>query len=429
MDERRPDGRRRMVAGGPLDGRPFAVTGHEVWRAWRQVRENKGAPGVDGQSIAAFEERLEDNLYKVWNRMSAGSYMPPPVKAVEIPKPGGGTRTLGVPTIADRVAQTVAANRIGVVTEGFFHRDSYGYRPGRGAHDALAVARRRCWDFDWVIDLDVEKFFDSVPWDLVVRAVERLDLPPWVLLYVKRWLAAPVMTPGGQVAARDRGTPQGSAVSPVLANLFLHWAFDDWMGRSFPDCPFERYADDALIHCRTEARARQVLAALGQRMGEVGLRLHPAKTRIVYCRDSNRRGPWDGPVSFDFLGYTFRPRQSQGKNGRFTGFDLAASAKAVRRMSQAVTGWRLRRHVTLTWEQLTTWIGPVIRGWMAYYGRYRKSGLYCLLARINHHIQKWIRAKYKRLRAVRAMLRAWTRITTQHPGMLPHWQWVTGAWH
>jgi RNA-directed DNA polymerase len=429
MEEQRPGGGRRTVSGGPLDGKPFAVTGYEVWHAWQQVRANKGAPGVDGQSIAAFEERLEDNLYKVWNRMSSGSYFPPPVRAVEVPKAGGGTRTLGVPAVADRVAQTVVAHRIGVVAEGFFHRDSYGYRPGRGAHDALAVARKRCWDYDWVVDLDVEKFFDSVPRDLVVKSVERLDLPPWVLLYVRRWLAAPVQMPDGQVVARDRGTHQGSAVSPVLANLFLHWAFDAWMDREFPDCPFERYADDAVIHCKTEARARQVLAALGQRMGEAGLRLHPAKTRIVYCRDDNRRGPWDGPASFDFLGYTFRPRQTQGKRGRFTGFDLAASSKAIARMSEAVRGWQLRRHVTLTWEQLTDWIAPVIRGWMNYYGRFRKSALYSLLARINYHVQKWARAKYKRLRPVRAMLRAWERITAQNPGLLPHWQWVTRAWY
>jgi group II intron reverse transcriptase/maturase len=428
MEGQRPGGRRRTVSGGPLDGRPFAVNGYEVWHAWEQVRENRGAPGVDGQSIAAFEERLEDNLYKVWNRMSAGSYMPPPVRAVEIPK-AGGTRTLGVPTIADRVAQTVAAHRIGIAAEQVFHRDSYGYRPGRGAHDALAVARRRCWEYDWVVELDIRAFFDSVPWDLVVRAVEALALPPWVLLYVKRWLAAPVVMPGGGARPRDRGTPQGSAVSPVLANLFLHWAFDAWMDREFPDCPFERYADDGLVHCKSQARARQVLAALEQRMAEVGLELHPGKTRIIYCRDSNRRAPWDGPVSFDFLGYTFRPRDTQGKNGRFTGFDLAVSSKAIARMGEAVRGWQLRRHENLTWQQLADWISPVIAGWMAYYGRYRQSELYSLLARVNHHIQRWLRVKYRRLRRLSAMERAWERTITQYPALLPHWRWVTWSWH
>ena len=214
---------------------------------------------------------------------------------------------------------------------------------------------------------------------------------------MKRWLTAPVLMPDGGARPRDRGTPQGSAVSPVIANLFLHWAFDEWMGREFPDCPFERYADDGVIHCKSQARARQVLAALEQRMGEVGLELHPDKTRIIYCKDSRRRQPWDGPVSFDFLGYAFRPRDTMGKNGRFTGFDLAASPKAVKRMSKTVSGWQLHRHTALTWEQLAGWIGPVIRGWMAYYGRFRHSELHPLFARINYHVQEWIRRKYRRL--------------------------------
>ncbi len=430
MEGQRPDGRQgRLVAGGPLDGKPFVVTGLEVWLAWQKVKASKGAPGVDEVSIAAFEERLEDSLYKVWNRMASGSYLPPPVRAVEIPKAGGGTRMLGVPTIADRVAQTVVAARIEAVAEQFFHRDSYGYRPGRGAHDALAAARKRCWEHDWVIDLDVSKFFDSVPWDLVIKAVEALRLPPWILLYVRRWLAAPVRMPDGQVLPRDKGTPQGSAVSPVIANLFLHWAFDEWMAREFPDCPFERYADDALVHCGSEARARQVLAALEARMESVGLRLHPDKTRIVYCKDSNRRAPWDGPVSFDFLGYTFRPRDTVGKRGRYTGFDLAASRKALDRMSEAVRGWQLHRHTGLTWRQLAEWIGPVIRGWMSYYGKFRRSELYPLLARINYHVQQWIRDKYKKLRKDKAMRRAWERVTAQFPGLLPHWRWVAWAWY
>jgi RNA-directed DNA polymerase len=429
MDEPEPDGRRRTVSGGPLDGRPFAVTGQEVWLAWLKVRENRGAPGADAVSVAAFEARLEDNLYKVWNRMSSGTYFPPPVRAVEIPKAGGGTRMLGVPAVADRVAQTVAAGRIEAVAEEFFHRDSYGYRPGKSAHDAVAVARERCWKYDWVIDLDVRKFFDSVPWDRVEQAVEALGVPPWVLLYVRRWLAAPAVMPDGRVVPRDRGTPQGSPVSPVLANLFLHWAFDAWLAREFPDCPFERYADDALVHCKTEARARQVLAALEQRMAEVGLELHPGKTRIVYCKDGNRRGPWDGPASFDFLGFTFRARSVSGKRGRFTGFGPAVSGKALARMSETVRDWHLKRHVSLTWKELAQWISPVIRGWTGYYGRFCRSALYPLLARINYHVQQWIRAKYRRLRPLKALARAWERITSQYPAQLPHWQWVTSAWH
>jgi len=421
-------GRSGMDGQRPVEGaKPFAIDKWEVARAWERVRANKGAPGVDEVSIAEFEEDLKGNLYKVWNRMSSGTYFPPPVRAVEIPKADGGVRLLGVPTIADRVAQTVVAARIEAVAEPVFHPDSYGYRPRRGALDAVARCRKRCWEQDWVIDLDVRKFFDSVPWDLVVRAVEAHVKEPWVVLYVKRWLTAPVRMPDGTLQERDRGTPQGSAVSPVLANLFMHYAFDVWMAREFPDCPFERYADDAVVHCRSEGRARQALAALEERMRQVGLELHPDKTRIVYCKDGKRRRPWDGPVSFDFLGYTFRARSSQGKRGRFTGFSPAASDKAIKRMSEAVASWHLNRRVNLTWEELTQWIGPVIRGWMSYYGRFYRSRLYPLLARVNYHVSEWLRAKYRRLRPRKAVRRAWGRVTTQHPTALPHWQWVTAV--
>jgi RNA-directed DNA polymerase len=415
--------------GQRLAGKPFAIEKMEVWRAWEKVRANRGAPGVDAVSLAEFGTDLQDNLYKVWNRMSSGSYFPPPVLAVEIPKPhGGGTRVLGVPTIADRVAQTVVAARIGAAVEPVFHGDSYGYRPGRSALDAVGVARQRCWAYDWVIDLDVSKFFDSVRWDLVMKAVEAHVRLPWVILYVRRWLAAPVQMPDGTLVRRDRGTPQGSAVSPVLANLFLHYAFDTWLAREFPDCPFERYADDALVHCASQARARQVLAALEQRMSEVGLALHPAKTRIVYCKDGNRRGSYDGPVSFGFLGYTFRARSMNGKRGRFTGFGPAVSDTALATMSKTVLSWRLHHKITLSWAELIRWISPVIRGWMNYYGRYYRSALYPLLARINYRIQRWLQDKYRRLRTARATRRAWERVTTQYPSALPHWTWVDWAW-
>jgi group II intron reverse transcriptase/maturase len=245
---------------------------------------------VDGQALEEFEAGLEGNLYKIWNRMSSGSYFPPPVRAVEIPKPHSpGVRVLGVPTVADRIAQTATAMYLEPLVEPRFHQDSYGYRPGRSQLDALAACRRRCWKYDWIIDLDVQKFFDTVPWRLVVRAVRAVTDCPWVLLYVKRWLAAPLQRPDGTLVERSEGTPQGSAISPVLANLFMHFAFDLWMARAFPGCPFERYADDAVVHCRTRGQAEQVLAGIAARMGEVGLRLHPDKTRIVYCKDSNRR--------------------------------------------------------------------------------------------------------------------------------------------
>ena len=240
------------------EGKSFAIPKQLVWEAWRRVKANKGAPGVDGQDLEEFEADLEGNLYKVWNRMSSGTWFPPPVKAVEIPRPHSpGVRLLGVPTIADRVAQTVAAMFLEPLVEPRFHQDSYGYRPSKSAHDALAACRERCWKFDWAIDLDVQKFFDEVPWDLVVRAVEAVTDCRWVLLYVKRWLAAPLQHSGGTLETRTRGTPQGSAISPVLTNLFMHYAFDAWMARHLPGCPFERYADDGVPRTLKEDRCRR----------------------------------------------------------------------------------------------------------------------------------------------------------------------------
>ena len=313
------------------EDKPFEIPKQLVWEAYRRVAANKGAPGVDGQALDEFEADLRNNLYKIWNRMSSGSYFPPPVRAVEIPKPhGGGVRMLGVPTVADRVAQTVVAMYLEPLVEPRFHPDSYGYRPGKSAWDAVGTCRRRCWKNDWVIDLDVQKFFDTVPWDLVVKAVEAVTDCRWVLLYVKRWLAAPLQHPDGTLVERDKGTPQGSAVSPILANLFMHYAFDAWMARNYPGCPFERYADDAVVHCVSRRQAEDVLAGIAARMDEVGLRLHPDKTRIVYCKDSNRRGEHEH-TSFTFLGFAFRPRGARRKDGvYFTSFPPAISPEALK---------------------------------------------------------------------------------------------------
>jgi len=358
--------------------------------------------------------------------MSSGSYFPPPVRAVEIPKPHSpGTRVLGIPTVADRIAQTVAAMFLEPLVEPRFHQDSYGYRPARSQLDALAACRRRCWKYDWIIDLDVQKFFDTVPWELVVRAVKAVTDCPWVLLYVKRWLAAPLQHPDGTLVERDKGTPQGSAISPVLANLFLHFAFDLWMDREFPGRPFERYADDAVVHCKSRRQAEYMRARIAARMAEVGLRLHPDKTRIVYCKDSNRREEHEH-ISFTFLGYAFRARGAiNSKNGSgFTSFLPAISPEALKAKSDRLRDLRIHRRTDLTLDDLAEWLNPIIAGWMNYYGRYYRTGLYPLLRRVNLYLRRWAGKKYRRLRTHKRFKRWWTGLLEREPGLFAQWQWV-----
>jgi group II intron reverse transcriptase/maturase len=408
--------------------KPFDISKQEVWDAYVKVRTNRGAAGVDGCSIEDFETDLKGNLYKIWNRMSSGSYFPPPVKAVEIPKGhGGGVRVLGVPTVADRVAQTVVAKRLGDEVEPAFHPDSYGYRPNRAALDAVGACRKRCWKYDWVLDLDIRKFFDSVPWDLIVTSVQHHTDQRWVVLYVTRWLQAPLALPDGTLQQRDRGTPQGSAVSPVLANLFLHYAFDAWMARKFPSVPFERYVDDAVVHCVSERQARMLADAIGDRLDDVGLQLHPDKTRIVYCKDGKRRGSFEH-TAFTFLGFTFRARAARGRGEMFTSFLPAISKDALNRISAQVRSWRLHLRTGQELADLARTINPIVRGWMQYYGAFYRTALYPLLQRINAYLVRWLRKKYKRLRGFRRAQACWQRITIHEPLLFAHWQWVHAFW-
>jgi RNA-directed DNA polymerase len=380
------------------EAKPHQIPKRLVWEAYQRVKANRGAAGIDGETLTAFEKDLKGNLYKIWNRMSSGSYFPPAVRLVEIPKANGGTRPLGIPTVADRVAQTVTKMVLEPLVEPSFHPDSFAYRPGRSALDAVETARRRCWAADWVIDLDIKAFFDSLDHDLVERAVAHYTDIPWVRLYVARWLRASVQRGDGTVEPRTRGTPQGGVLSPLLANLFLHYAFDTWMQWNFRSVQFERYADDAIVHCRSRSQAEEVLDAIRGRFEQCGLELHPVKTRIVYCKDDNRRGEHEH-VAFDFLGYTFQPRRAKNRQGEFfVSFLPAISTKAATAIRATIRQWRMastRNNQTL--EDLARLVNPSVRGWMNYYGRFYRSKCLQVLRHLNEALATWARRKYKRL--------------------------------
>jgi len=419
-----------------LKEKPFVISKRIVWDAYERVKANQGAAGVDGESIAEFEADLKGNLYKLWNRMSSGSYFPPPVRAVEIPKAGGrGVRVLGVPTVADRIAQTVVRLYLEPELEPHFHPDSYGYRPGRSALAAVGRCRERCWRYDWLIDFDLRSFFDSLDHALVLKAVAKHTDLRWVLLYVERWLQAPLQREDGTLVQRDRGTPQGSAISPLLANLFLHYAFDLWIARVFPDVPFERYADDAVAHCATKAQAEMVRAAVAERMAEVGLELNLDKTRIVYCKDADRRGSHEHE-RFDFLGYTFRPRLSRSKFGKhFVNFSPAVSDDAKKAIGREIRSWRINCRSDKTLTDLARMFNPIVQGWINYYGRFYKSMLYPVLRRINEYLIRWAMRKYKRLRGHLTRAVEWLAgVARREPNLFAHWRfgvrpdgWTVGA--
>ena len=403
--------------------KPFSISKREVWEAFKRVKANQGAAGVDGQSIADFEANLAGNLYKLWNRMSSGSYFPPPVRRVDIPKANGGTRPLGIPTVADRVAQEVVRRYLEPILEPVFHADSYGYRPGKSAIDAVAKARERC--YDWVLDLDIKGFFDSIDWELMIKAVQRHTDCPWVLLYIERWLRSPVQMEDGRIVARTAGTPQGGVISPLLANLFLHYAFDMWMAREFPHIPFERYADDAICHCRTEAEACALWQALALRMADCKLMLHPEKTRIVYCKDAKRRGDFPD-IRFDFLGFQFRARKTMwtmmGKRIFTHRFLPAASPKALVHIGREIRGWALHHRSDKSLKELAAMYNPIIRGWIAYYSHFYRTRLRPTLRRIDAYVIRWARRKYKRMVHQTRGARDWfDRLRRATPNLFAHW--------
>src|SRR5438128_7018755 len=377
--------------------KPFNITKKQVYEAYKAVKSNAGSAGVDGQTIEQFDSDLRNNLYKLWNRMSSGSYFPPPVRAVSIPKKTGGERILGVPTVADRVAQMVVKQVIEPILDPIFLADSYGYRPNKSALDAVGTTRERCWKYEWVVEFDIKGLFDNIDHELLLRAVRKHCSTPWVLLYIERWLKAPMETEEGTRVARERGTPQGGVVSPLLANLFLHYALDAWMRREMRSVRFCRYADDGVVHCQSEVQARLVVRKLGERLRECGLELHSGKTRIVYCRDINRQSEYP-TIQFTFLGYTFRPRKAVDKYGRvYVNFSPGVSREALKIMRQTWRGWHPQLKCDKELSDLPNMFGPVLRGWSTYIGRFYPTALKPLWRQVNAYLVRWMQRKYKRL--------------------------------
>lgn len=403
--------------------KPFNISKKLVWDAYLRVKANGGAPGVDGQTIEAFESNLKNNLYRLWNRMSSDTYFPSPVLRVGIPKRDGGTRNLGVPTVADRIAQTVVKMVLEPIVEPQFHENSYGYRPDKSALQAVGRARERCWKYDWVLDLDIRAFFDSLDHALVMGAVRKYTSVRWVILYIERWLKAPVQIEGGALEPRTTGTPQGGVISPLLANIFLHLAFDNWMAECFPWVPFERYADDVIVHCRTEDKARALLYHVKERLRRCRLEVHPQKTKIVYCKDANRRG-WAEVEKFDFLGFTFRPRSAMNRRGEvFTGFSPAISRTAAVNIRRTMRRqWRLRARTDKNLDDLANMFNPLLRRWIQYYGSFTRSALCSVFRPIRGALIKWASRKYKRYAGHRRRAeRLLEEIARRQPELFAHW--------
>jgi RNA-directed DNA polymerase len=403
--------------------KPFSIDKRRVYEAYKAVKSNGGAAGVDRQTIEQFEADLRGNLYRIWNRMSSGTYFPPPVLAVSIPKKSGGQRILGVPTVSDRIAQMVVKQLIEPDLDPVFLPDSYGYRPRKSALDAVGVTRERCWKYDWVLEFDIKGLFDNIDHELLLKAVRRHVKCKWALLYIERWLTAPMEQDGNRVG-RTRGTPQGGVISPILSNLFLHYAFDLWMRRTHPDLPWCRYADDGLVHCRTEQEAEALKAELQARLAECRLELHPTKTKIVYCKDGKRTEEYPN-VTFDFLGYGFRPRMARSSRdgGLFCSFTPAVSSSALKAMRAAVRDLNIRQRTQMSLRDFACEVNPLLRGWIDYYGRYAPSALSPILRYVNQTLLRWAMRKFKRFKAHKIRASSFLqRLAREKADLFVHWR-------
>lgn len=396
----------------------FEIPKALVWQAYQDVRHNRGAPGCDGQTLAGFDLQRDRNLYKIWNRLCSGTYFPPPVLEKRIPKEGGKERILGIPTVADRVAQGAIKRYMEARIDPIFHADSYGYRPGRSAHDAIRQCATRCRNKPWVLEVDIRAFFDHVRHDLIIKALEHNQMPRWVILYCTRWLRAPMVDNAGQLWERDRGTPQGGVVSPLLANLFLHYVFDKWMDRTHRGVPFERYADDIVIHCSRMAQATRIRQSLTQRMTEVGLDINEEKSQIVYI-DTFKR--YNVATEFTFLGYDFKVRTLRTYKGvLFRKCAPGASKKAMSRITATIKGWRIHRSTTDSLAEIARRHNAVVRGWIEYYGKFwYRNFSYRLWSAMQSRLIKWMKAKFRiSTRQAKHRLHLAQR---ENPGLFAHW--------
>lgn len=415
-----------------LRGKTQPITYNEVSKSYQKVKRNKGAGGVDGKSIAEYEEDRLKELYKLWNRLASGSYFPKAVRGVEIPKKDGSSRLLGIPVVADRVAQQVAKSAIEPILEREFHADSYGYRPGKSAHKALAQCERRSRVHAWVLDLDIKGFFDNIDHDLLMEMLSSYIDKEWVLMYVERWLKSPIQMPDGRIEERKKGTPQGGVISPLLANLFLHEVFDKWIGEycdtSYGKVCWERYADDIIIHCNGANQATFLLTRIRERFASYGLELHPKKTKIVFCKQKRLRGTYK-TVSFDFLGHTFRPRrkvkgQGKQKGNYIWGYGAGLSTKAKKHLIGQIRRRKIQRATGASLQEIASSLAPMLRGWINYYRRFCSTTLYEVFSALNTRLVRWLTNKYKkyRRRKVKA-IRKLRELSKDYPNLFVHWQY------
>ena len=405
--------------------KPIPITREMVRQAYRKVRNNKGSAGVDEISLNQFDENLSGNLYKLWNRLASGSYFPMPVKEVIIPKSDGGQRKLGIPSISDRVAQEVVKAYVEPRLEAVFLPSSYGYRPHKSAHEALETVRNNVRKFPWIIDMDIKAFFDEVNHELLMKAVEKHVPEKWVQLYIRRWLETPIQTKEGLLHKKGQGTPQGGVISPLLANLFLHYVLDKWLEQNFPSVSFVRYADDVVIHCISEKQSHYVLEGIRRRLAECKLRLSEEKTKITYCKDYRRVEGKVYPKSFDFLGHTFKPmvKKSSRTSGVFLGFDCEISMKARKRIIASWKEMNFQRETTLTLQNLAEILNAKSRGIINYYGAMNIWAVGRLFRHLDYRIAKWVKNKFKSLQSSYLKANDWLRnIKLSYPTLFVHWK-------